>query len=88
MRASSHPSAAKRDDALTQPSPPSQSGNNANRSLSGSPIVSKALAALDAASRGEDLTDSDDDDAALEPNVGDNLPERREERPEAEEESD
>ena len=88
MRASSHPSAAKRDDALTQPSPPSQSGNNANRSLSGSPIVSKALAALDAASRGEDLTDSDDDDAALEPNVGDNLPERREERPEAEEESE
>ena len=59
----SHPSAAKRDDALTRPSPPSQSGNNANRSLSGSPIVSKALAALDAASRGEDLTDSDDDDA-------------------------
>ena len=37
--------------------------------------MSKALAALDAASRGEDLTDSDDDDdAALEPNVGDNLP--------------
>jgi len=49
--------------------------------------VSKALAALDAASRGEDLTDSDDDDA-LEPNVGDNLPERREERREAEEESE
>lgn len=75
----SHPSAAKRDDALTQPSPPSQSANNANRSLSGSPIVSKALAALDAASRGEDLTDSDDDDAALEPNVGDNPREEEEE---------
>ena len=52
MRASSHPSAAKRDDALTQPSPPSQSGNNANRSLSGSLIVSKALAASSKSRKG------------------------------------